>query len=148
MSRAIEFMGKHCATCGHTDAIVLRYREINPTGERIKSYAVWLSYVHDHPNEYEILCANCFWRKAQEKVKRAKPMTYASLYRADQIDQVQKFLAGGPKLLSELVKHTQNYYDMRESRAYYLINRLAKQGIVRIETVGGLNNAKRVSLPA
>ncbi|MFA5696336.1 MAG: hypothetical protein WC917_02715 [Bacilli bacterium] len=65
---AIQHYGGKCNNCGIDDFYVLQIDHINNDGNKhrkeVKSYRLpkWLKD-NGYPKEYQILCANCNWKK-------------------------------------------------------------------------------------
>lgn len=65
-----DLFGKRCNRCGITDIRTLQIDHINGGGKRERkthsSVIRYYKYILEHPNGYQILCANCNWIKKYE----------------------------------------------------------------------------------
>lgn len=66
-----DILGNSCA-CGETDVVVFQIDHINDNGVEDRQLAPHqlLLKVRDKPEEYQILCANCNWRKRKSWLLR------------------------------------------------------------------------------
>ena len=69
-------MGGVCVRCGFADARALQVDHINGGGteeRRHLSQKKVYARVYAHPNEYQLLCANCNWIKRAEEGEAQGP---------------------------------------------------------------------------
>ncbi len=69
--------GGVCVRCGFSDIRALQFDHIDgggskarngrPFDTRFGSYIQYLKYASTHPDEFQVLCANCNWIKRWEK---------------------------------------------------------------------------------
>jgi hypothetical protein len=64
-----EILGTVCVRCGFSDKRALQVDHVNGGGTKEREKLGWvymLDRVIEHPDEYQVLCANCNWIKKAE----------------------------------------------------------------------------------
>lgn len=72
-------LGGKCVRCGFSDARALQIDHVNGGGRRTDPYratAAFYKKVVDHPDEYQLLCANCNWIKKHEDAEHVGNRDY------------------------------------------------------------------------
>lgn len=69
-SKVYDLLGRSCSRCGFNDERALQIDHVNGGGyqerQRIRDYTSLYVRVLKHPEEYQVLCANCNWIKRVE----------------------------------------------------------------------------------
>lgn len=65
---ALKLLGNKCQCCGFADVRALQIDHVKGGGTKENRRGwKWLAKVGQHPEQYQILCANCNWIKRHEK---------------------------------------------------------------------------------
>lgn len=63
----VNFLGGKCVKCGFNDSRALQIDHVNGGGHKeyksLKSAYAFYNLIHDNPEKYQLLCANCNWIK-------------------------------------------------------------------------------------